>query len=596
MSEKKTFSIDYTSRDFASIKQELVDHAKRYYPTTFQDFNEAGFGSLMLDTVSYIGDILSFYVDYQANESFVDTASEFQNLVSLGNQTGFKLQQNASSHGIATLFVLIPANSSATGPDPRYIPILKNGTALTSHSGARFTLDEDVNFIDGDTVVARVDATTGAPTYFAIKNYGAVSSGELTNTTIEVGKYQKYRTIKVNDANITEIVSMIDSDGHQYYEVDYLSQNIVMKSSPNRDPDTMASVREVLKPLVVPRRFTTKVSDTGITIQFGTGAEEGTNDRPLDPSSVAMKMYGKKYISDVEMDPSKFLQSDSLGVSPSNTQLTVTYRRNTKTDTNISANTLTTVSIPSLEFADVTNLDLAKVKEIRSSLEATNAEPIVGSIRNNDIEDLRKRVMNVFSNQRRAVTLDDYETISYSMPYKFGALKRVKAIQNPNPRRGNLSIAVIAESADTTLTPANSVLKDNLKTWLDKSRMVSDVVEIVDAKVINFGIDFTVVGDLSKDSSIILQNCITELTLWLHTKPDIGENFYITDVYKTLKDVIGVIDVVDVNVKVKNGGSYSPTTFDIPTNLSADGRAVLMPRNAIYEIKYPNIDIKGTVR
>ena len=77
--KKKTVPIKYTSRDFESIRADLLEHARRYYPNTFQDFNEAGFGSLMLDTVSYIGDILSFYLDYQANESFKE--SSLQNLV-----------------------------------------------------------------------------------------------------------------------------------------------------------------------------------------------------------------------------------------------------------------------------------------------------------------------------------------------------------------------------------------------------------------------------------------------------------------------------------------------------------------------------------
>ena len=186
--------------------------------------------------------------------------------------------------------------------------------------------------------------------------------------------------------------------------------------------------------------------------------------------------------------------------------------------------------------------------------------------------------------------------MAYSMPYKFGAFKRVKAIRNPNPRRGNLNIAVISEDSDGHLTAANSVLKENLKTWLDKSRMVSDVVEIVDAKIVNFGIDFTVIGDLNKDSSIILQNCIAKLSEDLNTRPDIGEAFYITDVYKSLKDVDGVVDVVDVVIYQKNGAGYSSVGFQPEENLSDDGRAVIIPRNGIYEIKYPNADIKGAVK
>jgi hypothetical protein len=597
MAKNITVPIDYTSRDYDSIKKELVDHAKRYYPDTFQDFNEAGFGSLMLDTVAYVGDILSYYVDYQANEAFVDTASEFDNLVSIGEQTGFKLQQNPSSHGIATFFSLVPADSTSGDVDTAYLPILKRGSSLMSASGAKFTLDEDVNFINGTTVVARTNATTGAPTFFAVKAYGAVSSGELKSTTIGVGRYAKFRNVLVADSNITEIVSVADSDGHEYFEVDYLSQNIVMKSTPNRDSSTSGNAREILKPLVVPRRFTTKNTENGTSLQFGSGAEESSvQEEALDPSAVAVKMYGKEYISDVEMDPSKLLSSDSLGISPSNTQLTIVYRGNTKEDTNISTNSLTSVTSPVVEFVNEEQLNFATAATIRSSIECTNESPIVGSIKTDDIEDLRKRVMNSFANQRRAVTLKDYETMCYSMPYKFGTLKRVKAIRNPNPRRGNLLIATIAEDDDDKLYPANSVIKDNLKTWLDKGRMVSDVIDIVDAKVVNLGINFTVIGDLNKDTSIVLDSCMSALAFSLKSRPDIGEAFYITDIYKTLKDVEGVIDVSDVSIVSKYGEEYSSVAFSPEENLSEDGRAIIIPRNGIYEIKYPNYDIKGAVK
>ena len=597
MAEKKNVPINYTSRDFATIKQELVDHAKRYYPDTFQDFNEAGFGALMLDTVAYVGDMLSFYVDYQANESFVDTASEYENLVSLGKHTGFKLQQNPSSHGTATFFILVPANAAGTAPDTRYIPILKKGSSLVSQSGARFTLNEDVNFLSGDTVVARTDESDGSATFFAVKNYGAVVSGEQTTATINVGAYEKFREEFISDSNITEIVSVTDSDGHEYYEVDYLSQNVIMRSIANRDEDTRDQAPEILKPLVAPRRFVTERTETGMKMQFGSGIEEGdSNERVLDPSAVAMKMHAKPYISDTQMDPSKLLSSDTLGVSPANTQLTIVYRRNNKQDVNVSSNTLTRVSNAILEFPEILTLDQTKVSTIRSSVESTNEEAIVGSISNTDVEDLRKRVMNSFGNQRRAVTLKDYDTMAYAMPYKFGALKRVKTIKNPNPRRGNLNIAVISEDSQGRLATSNAILKENLKTWIDKSRMVSDVVEIVDAKILNFGVDFNVVGDLNKDSSVILQNCINALTNHFSMKADIGESFYITDVYKALKDVDGVIDVVDVSINVKQGANYSTTTFNVNDNLSSDGRSILIPRNAIYEIKFPNIDIKGAVR
>jgi len=597
MTKLKNVPINYTSRDFETIKQDLVDHAKRYYPDTFQDFNEAGFGSLMLDTVAYVGDILSFYADYQASESFIDTASEFNNLISLGKQTGFKLKRNTASQGIATFFIMVPANSSGTAPDTRYIPILKKETSMTSTSNARFVLNEDVNFLSGDTVVARTDPDTGAPTYFAVKNYGAISSGELVSAAITVGTFKKYREISVEDPFITNIVSIVDSDGHDYYEGDYLTQNVIFRSIANRDATTRELAPEILKPLVVPRRFVTEHNAGGIKIQFGSGLEEtNANDRVLDPSSVSMKMYAKPYISDVEMDPSKLLSSDTLGVSPANTQLTITYLRNTRSDVNISANSLTKVDRNIMEFQDVNSLDPSQVGIVRASVEVTNGSPIVGSISDTDVDELRRRISNSFSNQRRAVTLKDYETMAYAMPSKFGALKRIRAIKNPNPRRGNLNIAVIAEDASGYLTESNLVLKDNLRTWLDKGRMVSDVVEITDAKIINLGINFTAIGDLDKNRSAILQDCIEAIAILYSNKAEIGEAFYITDVYKTLKDVDGVIDVVDVGVVTKNGSNYSSISFDINDNLSEDGRSIVMPRNVIYEIKYPTLDIKGAIK
>lgn len=594
---KKNVPIDYTSRDFATIKEDLVEFAKRYYPETYKDFNEAGFGALMLDTVAYVGDILSFYLDYQVNESFIDTATEYNNILSLGKQVGYKVQKNPSSRGIVTFFVIVPANSAGTAPDARYIPILKKGSGLTSASGAAFILEEDVNFVNGDTVVATTNTTNGQPLYYAIKSYGAVSSGEYETATITVGEFQRFRKETISDSNITEIISVVDDSGNEYYEVDYLTQNTILRSSTNRDPNTRDLAAEVLKPLVVPRRFTAERVSEGMVLQFGSGKEtDDSGERVLDPSNVALQLHAKEYISDTQVDPTRFLDNTTMGVAPSNTTLTITYRRNTKTDSNVAARTMTAVSSPIVEFVDVANLSQAEVRTVRNSFECINEDSITGFAESDDVEELRLRVMNTFSSQRRAVTLKDYEAMAYAMPPKFGKIKRVRAIKNPNPRRGNVSIATISEDSDGALVASNAVLKDNLATWLDKSRMMTDAVDIVDAKIINLQINFSVVGDVEKDSSIVLQDCIQALVNKFSTAPAIGEHFYITDVYKELKDVAGVVDVVDVSVQTKRGADYANIAFQVEDNLSDDGRSIIIPRNAIYEIKFPSIDIKGAVR
>ena len=138
MAKRKT-PINYTARDFDSIKDELVQYAKRYYPETFRDFNQASFGALMLDMVSYVGDNLSFYLDYQANESFFDTATERKNIIRHSKQMGYKFRGTPASTGICDFFITVPANTSGLGPDMNYLPILKVGTDKLDFWGSLFT-------------------------------------------------------------------------------------------------------------------------------------------------------------------------------------------------------------------------------------------------------------------------------------------------------------------------------------------------------------------------------------------------------------------------------------------------------------------------
>ena len=141
---KKIVPVDYTARDFDSIKTELVEYARRYYSDTFRDFNEASFGALMLDTVSYVGDMLSFYMDYQANESFVDTSIEYDNVVNHARRLGYKYRGNPTSTGMGTFYVMVPANNLGT-PDTDYMPILKRGSIFSSTAGNQYMLNEDID-------------------------------------------------------------------------------------------------------------------------------------------------------------------------------------------------------------------------------------------------------------------------------------------------------------------------------------------------------------------------------------------------------------------------------------------------------------------
>jgi hypothetical protein len=218
MSKTRTVSIKYTSREFDSIKQDLVDYAKRYYPDSFRDFNEASFGALMIDTVAYIGDILSFYIDYQANETFLETAAEYENILKLGKQLGFKFRGAASSVGNAAFYALVPATTTGVGPDQAYMPVLKKGSTFRATTGASFLLNQDVFFGNprNEARVARVDETTGTPTFYAIKAYGEVVSGSLSQEFVTVGAFKKFNKVELQSLDISEIISVVDSEGNEF--------------------------------------------------------------------------------------------------------------------------------------------------------------------------------------------------------------------------------------------------------------------------------------------------------------------------------------------------------------------------------------------
>jgi hypothetical protein len=597
MSNKK-IPINYASRDFQSIKSELVSLARKYYPNNFKDFSEAGFGSMVMDNVAYIGDVLSFYLDYQANESFFDTANEFQNVVKLAKQLGYKFKAFPSSQGILTFYANIPALPDGLFPDPFYMPILKRGSSFSSNNGNIFTLTEDVFFSNPQNPIAvgDVDPLSGAPTSFIIKAFGRVISGNTETITISVGSYQKFLKILVNVQNVSEIISVEDSSGNKYYEVDYLSQDIVYKSVINRS-DTNKYAPSLLKPFNVPRRFVVEREGQSVFLQFGTGYDSSGNisDAIVDPSKTIMKLHGKDYFSDEEFDPSNLIESDAFGIVPENTTLTIVARVNSAENVNAGVDTITKVSSLSYEFQDLSQISENAAINVVSSIECTNEEPIIGNVTLPTVEELKKYVINSYGAQNRAVTKQDYEAMCYKMPTIFGSLKRVKATRDPDSFKRNINLHVISEDENGKLINTNTAVKENLKTWINKNRMINDTVDILDAKIVNIGITFQIVTEPNYDRFQALSNSIEELKKEFYIIKDIGEPLFITDIYSALKKAEGVLDVTKVDIINKTGPLYSDYFFEPQRNLSPDGRYVIFPENVIFEIKFPDNDIKGII-
>ena len=590
--------IKYTARDFASIKAELEDYIKRYYPDTYKDFNEASFGAMMVDTVAYIGDMLSFYLDYSVNEMFMDTALEYSNVVKLSRQMGYKFRGKPTAYGEVTLYCLIPANSSGLGPDSSYMPIIRKGSQFFDSSGNSFLLSEDVDisYSNNETVVAAVDDTTGLPTQYAVKAHGQIISGQLARQVVKIGGFQKFRRIRLNGANVAEILSVRDTEGRDYHEVEYLSQNVVYKEVPNRGANSDL-VPSVMKAVTVPRRYVVERDKTVTYLQFGYGSETSvTNETVAEPSKVVLNLNARDYVTDTSFDPTNILKADKFGVAPSNTNLTVIYRVNNSSNANAAAGSIAQKGSVTLKFSNSSALDRGKMAAVKKSLEVTNAAPVRGDVAIPSALELKRRTIDHFATQGRAVTAQDYKSLVYAMPPQFGAVTRCKPVQDTNSFKRNINMYIISEDADGRLTQANTPLKNNLKTWLNQNRMINDTIDVLDAKIVNFGVHYTIVTEAGANRYEVVDLCNRLLRRRYAKVHDIGEPFHITELYTLLGRVDGVADVVDVVIEPKTSSKYSSTSFDFGKQRTPDGRFIVTPDNVILEVKHPIDDIKGTVK
>ena len=593
--------IRYTSRDFDSIKANLVNYAKRYYPDSFKDFNDASFGALMLDTVAYVGDVLSFYLDYQTNENFLDSAIETRNIARVGRKLGFRETGAPSSTGVVAFYAIVPAATNGEGPDAKHIPTIKKDSLIGSDDGNSFLLTEDIDFKapNNEVVVATVDNTTGAPTNFAIKAYGRVISGEFKQETFTVGEYQKFLRLNLGGANITEVISVEDSEGRVFHEVPFLSQDVVYAEIPNisTDEEEREKAPFVLKARPVPRRFTVDFVEGNTFIQFGYGSDSNlTEDVVADPAEVTLDTFGRSHVTDDSFDPSRLLKTDKFGIVPTNTTLTVTYRSNSTDNVNAAIGAINRVVEANVIFEGPDRSVLTSADDVINSIECFNEEPILGDVTKVSAEEMRTLAYDNFAAQNRAVTKQDYAALAYRMPAKFGAIKRINILRDDDAFKRNLNMYVLSEDVNGNFVKATDTIKNNLRSWLARYKMINDTIDIFDGEIINLKISYEVVSGFDVNKFDLLTRCNEALAEKFNIKFNLGESFYISDVYVTLNAVPGVVDTTNVIVEPSRLSGYSQFPFSLRENLSNDGRILAAPEKIAFEIKDPNVDITGVIK
>lgn len=595
---KKKIPINYTDRDFDSIKNSLVEHARRYYPDVYRDFSQASFGSLLMDTVAYVGDVMSFYLDYQSNESFLSTATERENVITLSKHLGYKYKENITSYGTCEFFISVPSdNIQGFGPDMSYAPILKKGAQLRSDNGGAYMLMHDVDFSNPNNLVtvSQVSQDDGSPAEYAIKAEGQVRSGKVEELFVEVGPFKRFQKVNIEVAGISEILSVEDTEGHRYYEVDHLSQDVIYYPVPNRNSDKHA-VPNVLKPISVPRRFTVEHFPGRLEIQFGQGSDEEILSGSFsDPSDVVMRKFGSQYVSDPYLDPTNFTTTDKMGISPANTTLSIRVIRDDVENSSTSPNSIKTFAGGEFVYENVHNLDDVTTVTVQNSIEVSNPVAVLGDKSIPQVDEIRLHAMSAYAAQNRAVTKNDYISMVYSMPQNFGSIKRCSIMVDRDSFKRNLNLYVLAEGPDTYLQVATPTLKNNIARWLDNYRMMADTFDILNAKIINIAIDYEVVATEGFDKEQLMLNCTREIEEYFKIAPNIGEELKINEIYNLLGKMEGVSDVTDISVKVASKSGYRGVPYSIRTNLSLDGRTLTIPHDHIYELRDPSDNIRGTV-
>lgn len=598
-------TLKYLNRDYDAFVKDLVKYSQAHHSGVFTEFNESSPGMALIGYAAYVGDVLSFYQDQAFNELKMGVARQEKNVIEFAKSLGYKPKGNRAALGKVHFILEVPASTNDRGdtvPDEMFCPVLLRGSKAGGPNGAVFETLEDIHFsssFERDVTGSQFDQSTGLPTHFAIRKPVDVIGAETKEETFTVGDFEPFKTIELSDDDVIEILSVVDSDGNEWVEVEYLAQDTVYSTSVNNDEDN-DSVPYVLKLIPVPRRFIKDRDSITKKTKLVFGSGDGVDfDDELVPNlaDLALPIYGKKNFNSFCLDPQNFLKTRSLGLSPFNTSLTVTYRAGGGTNTNVPAKSIRDVVEANFSFGS-TNLDPLKKSSVEGSVECINLEKTLFGAPPETISEIKANSAAFFAAQDRVVTREDYEVRIKTLPEKFGKPDKVFVRKN-NFNNLSMDIHVLSKDENGHLQRATPTLKKNIKTYLSKYRMMTDGVNILDSDVINLKVNFGIVVGSKFNRSEILTKVMSLVKDYFDIDVrQMGEPVVISDLSADIQDILGVISVYDLRVTnmfgVSNGREYSNVRFDV--NANTTNNIIYCPENSIFEIKFPERDIVGVAK
>ncbi len=644
--------IKYLNRDFSSFKTSLIEYSKTYFPRTYKDFSEASPGMMFIEMASYIGDVLSYYTDYQFKESLMPFAEERKNVLALANYLGYKTKPTKSSTTNIDLYQLIPSIKDSNNnyiPDNNYALKIREYMEVSNESGVSFITTDPIDFsLDSKfsprevTVYSRDNY--GVPQFFLLKKSAKVIAGKITTKSFTVGVSVPFYKISLSELNVVDIIDVRDGDNNKWYEVDYLAQDLIFTETENTDftnntyVQYSSEVPKLIKSLKTSRKFVVNVTANNVTyLEFGAGTD-ATSDEVIYPNSELVGV-GLQNINNLNLnyDTSKLLNSETLGQAPSNTVLTVQYLVGGGLLSNSPSDTIKNISSVTY-LNDTTGLTPSQnslLTTVKNSLRISNPNPAIGGQNEESVEEIRQNALANFGSQNRTVTVDDYVSRIYSIPPRFGSIAKVMVIPNSdlsistnqtllngfvnnenqttlinnslenNFRKVNfdvsspfsLNLYVLSYNSNKNLTQTNEALVYNIRQYLQKYKIISDSVNIIDGYIINIGIDFKIVVYNNFNKKEVLDQCLQKakdffnIDKWYFNQP-INTNQFELELAK----VEGVQSIAEVKFKnlTQNDGDYSPHEYNLS---EATHNKIIYPSldPSVFEVKYPDNDIRGAV-
>ena len=662
--------IKYLNKDFNAFRDNLIEFAKTYFPKTHNDFSVASPGTMFIELASYVGDVLSFYIDDTFKESLITYAEDGENVLALAQYLGYKPKVTSPATTTISVYQLVPAvgSGASNNPDERFYFKIKEGMVIASTDSAiSFTTTDIVDFsdsMDREVIPYQRDSNTGEITLYLAKKYVKAISATTLTKDFTFGLYSPYQTITLDDADVIQIQDVRDANNNKWYEVPYLAQEMVFIDHPNtesNDPDLYqfkTTVPYVLKTIKTSKRFTTKINQNSTTtLQFGAG-DPTASDEQLIPNLKNVGLGLPNSISRLEesFDPTNFLKTKTYGTSPSNTTITVKYLVGGGVSSNVGVGQLKTIN--RIEYIEdsyrLTESEAATLETLKNSIAVDNEIAAMGGRGSETIEEIRQNALANFGAQNRAVTAKDYQIRALSLPSKYGAIAKSYAtadgtLDNNSPAsilaspnnlqeftdlvmgfvnkpdteepseasvRSDISkfltgktsneneknnpfainLYMLGYDINYNLTPLNRAVKENLKTYLNEYKILTDGVNFNDGFIINIGVEFEIITYQNYNKSEVITNCINALKDYFNINSwTFNQTINLSEVELLIANVEGVSSVPMVTITNKCGGRYSPNSYNID---AATKDKIVYPSldPSIFEVKFPDADIKGKAR